>query len=134
MLTIEKENKTANERKIERVKLQKAYLDNLIEECENIVKYGHKTPSLIAFDDSEKGMFVDLGVAFKSFMNMNGNKKSLKFLIDEDLELPYATIFRIISNEKILSARIVTVENLIERIKTIANARYEVILSELEND
>lgn len=133
MLTITPENKTAKERKIERINLQKKYLDNLIEECDNIIKYGHKTPSSITLNNYEKGLFVDLGAAFKTFMNMNGNKKPLKLLIDEDLELPYATIFRIVSNEKVLSVRIVTAEKFIERVKEVTNTRYEVILSELEN-
>ncbi|MDN6196365.1 MAG: hypothetical protein L0I93_07730 [Atopostipes suicloacalis] len=133
MLTITPENKTNKERTIERTNLQKKYLDSLIEECDNIIKYGHKTTSVIVLNNYEKSLFIDLGVAFKTFMNMNGNKKPLKLLIDEDLELPYATIFRIVSNEKILSVKIVTVENFMERLKEVTNTRYEVILSGLEN-
>lgn len=133
MLTIEKEKQTAKERLIKRINLQKEYLDILIEECDNVVKYGHKTPHSVAFNTYEKNMFVDLGIAFKTFMSINGNKMSLRTLIVDCLELPYVTISRIIANENIMSARIVTVENLIERVKEVSNTRYEVIMKELEN-
>ena len=133
MLTIEKEKQTAKERLTKRINLQKEYLDILIEECDNVVKYGHKTPHSVAFNTYEKNLFIDLGIALKTFMSMNGNKMSLKVLVNEYLELPYVTISRIIANENIMSARIVTVENFMERVKEVANARYEVILSELEN-
>lgn len=129
MLTITPENKATNERTIERIDLQKKYLDSLIEECDNIVKHGHKTPSSIVLNNYEKNLFIDLGVAFKTFMNMNGNRKPLKLLIDEDLALPYATIFRIISNEKILSVRIVTVEKFMERLKEVTDARYKALIN-----
>ena len=132
MLTIEKEKQTAKERLIKRINLQKEYLDILIEECDNVVKYGHKTPHSVAFNTYEKNLFIDLGIALKTFMSMNGNKMSLKVLVNDYLELPYVTVSRIIANENIMSARIVTVEELVERAKEVANTRYEVILSDLE--
>lgn len=133
MLTIEKEKQTSKERLIKRINLQKEYLDILIEECDNVVKHGHKTPYSVAFNSYEKNMFVDLGIAFKTFMSMNGNKMSLRTLIIDYLELPYVTISRIIANENIMSAKIVTVEKFVERVKEVSNTRYEVIMKELEN-